>query len=59
MARAAHYTLAALAERFGLELKGDGERVIDGVATLENAGPSQLAFLANPLYRKQLANTRA
>ncbi len=59
MARAAHYTLAALAERFGLELKGDGERVIDGVATLENAGPSQLAFLANPLYRKHLANTRA
>jgi UDP-3-O-[3-hydroxymyristoyl] glucosamine N-acyltransferase len=48
------HTAAALAERFGLTLRGDGDRRIDGVATLARAGASQLAFLANPRYRSQL-----
>lgn len=50
---------ADLADRFGLEMRGDGDVQVDGVATLANAGPSQLAFLANPRYREQLAATRA
>jgi len=54
------YTLAELAERFGLELERarGGER-IGGVATLADAGPGHLAFLANPHYRGQLKATHA
>ena len=33
--------------------------VILRMATLENAGPGAIAFLANPKYRAQLAATRA
>lgn len=52
-------TLAELAERFGLELRGDGATRIRGVATLAGAGEGQLAFLANPRYRRDLASTAA
>ncbi|OHE81183.1 MAG: UDP-3-O-(3-hydroxymyristoyl)glucosamine N-acyltransferase [Lysobacterales bacterium GWF1_69_6] len=52
-------TLAELAERFGLELRGDGATRIRGVATLAGAGEGQLAFLANPRYRRDLATTAA
>lgn len=58
MSRPSHRT-ADLAERFALRLHGDGDVVLDGVATLANAGPGKLAFLANPRYRAQLAQTRA
>ncbi len=51
--------LGDIAARFGLELHGDGSRLIEGVATLAHAGPGQLGFLANPRYRGQLASTRA
>jgi UDP-3-O-[3-hydroxymyristoyl] glucosamine N-acyltransferase len=51
--------LRELAERFGLAVSGDADAVIDGVGTLAGAGPSQLGFLANPAYRRQLAATRA
>ena len=53
------FSAAALAERFGLALRGDGDRRIDGVATLARAGASQLAFLANPRYRSQLIGCSA
>lgn len=56
---AAGIPLGELADRFGLELRGDPEHRIDAVATLASAGPSQLGFLANPRYRPQLAGTRA
>ncbi len=55
----AGFTAAALADRFALELKGDGEAVVSGVATLANAGPDRLSFLSNPRYRGQLAESRA
>jgi UDP-3-O-[3-hydroxymyristoyl] glucosamine N-acyltransferase len=58
MSRPSHRA-ADLAERFALRLHGDGAVVLDGVATLANAGPGKLAFLANPRYRAQLAQTRA
>jgi UDP-3-O-[3-hydroxymyristoyl] glucosamine N-acyltransferase len=54
-----NYTVAELAERFGLAFKGDGSHVIDGVGTLAGAGPSQLSFLSNSKYTAQLADTRA
>ncbi len=50
---------ADLAGRFALQLHGDGDVLLDGVATLANAGPGKLAFLANPRYRAQLGQTRA
>ncbi|MFN3884293.1 MAG: UDP-3-O-(3-hydroxymyristoyl)glucosamine N-acyltransferase [Rhodocyclaceae bacterium] len=52
-------TLGEIIARFGGELRGDPGRAIVGLATLENAGPDQLSFLANPKYRRQLATTRA
>jgi UDP-3-O-[3-hydroxymyristoyl] glucosamine N-acyltransferase len=53
------FTLAGLAETFGLALRGDGSVVVHGVGTLAGAGPAQLSFLANPRYRRELAATRA
>jgi UDP-3-O-[3-hydroxymyristoyl] glucosamine N-acyltransferase len=53
------HDLASLAARFDLQLRGDGETIIDGVGTLSGAGGSQLAFLSNPRYTGQLADTRA
>jgi UDP-3-O-[3-hydroxymyristoyl] glucosamine N-acyltransferase len=52
-------TLRELAERFGCELDGDASRVVTRVATLANADGDAIAFLANPLYKSQLAQTRA
>ena len=49
------FTSGELADRFGLELRGDAGLRIDGVATLARAEAGQLAFLANSRYRAQLA----
>lgn len=54
----AAYSASGLAERFGLKLHGE-DRQVTGVATLADATPSQLAFLANPRYRSQLGQTQA
>ncbi len=51
--------LAELAARLGCELRGDGEREIRGVGGLDDAGPGELSFLANPRYAGKLAATRA
>ena len=51
--------LRDLAAQLGCELKGDGEIEITGVAGLEQAGPSDLTFLANPKYAPKVRNTRA
>lgn len=53
------YTASELAERFALTVHGDGSARVQGVATLATAGNGQLAFLANPRYRSQLADSRA
>lgn len=53
------YTAQDIAGRFGLQLHGDGNAAIHGVATLAHAGPGQLSFLANPRYRAQLADSHA
>ena len=53
------HSLAELSGQFGLHLLGDGKLLVDGVGTLASAGPSQVTFLANPSYRKQLPLTRA
>ena len=55
----ANYTLADLARRFALDLRGDGGVCIDGVASLATAQETQLGFLANPRYRGELKTTQA
>jgi UDP-3-O-[3-hydroxymyristoyl] glucosamine N-acyltransferase len=52
-------TLGELAARFGCELRGDPKAVVARVATLSGATADAVTFLANPLYRGQLAGTRA
>jgi UDP-3-O-[3-hydroxymyristoyl] glucosamine N-acyltransferase len=52
-------TLLELAQRLGADLVGDGSRVIASVATLQEAAPGQLSFLANPKYRALLRATNA
>ena len=52
------YPLSRIAEALGLRLQGD-DIVITGVNTLDEAGPTELSFLANPRYAPQLASTRA
>ena len=51
--------LDEIVARLGGEVVGDGDTLISRIATLENSGPGDLAFLANPKYRNQLATTRA
>ncbi len=51
--------LGQLAEHLGATLRGDPETQITGLATLQEAGPAQLSFLANPQYRKYLAGSQA
>jgi UDP-3-O-[3-hydroxymyristoyl] glucosamine N-acyltransferase len=54
-----NYTVAELAERFGLAFHGDGSRRISGVGTLAAAQADQLSFLSNSRYTAQLAATEA
>jgi len=53
------YSLDQLAELCGGKVDGDGRVLIRQVNTLEHAAEGELAFLANPKYRKQLADSRA
>jgi len=52
------YLLSEIAARFGGELIGEDIRV-ERVATLEAAGPSDIVFVGDPKYAKQLATTAA
>ncbi|HTW64165.1 MAG TPA: UDP-3-O-(3-hydroxymyristoyl)glucosamine N-acyltransferase [Bryobacteraceae bacterium] len=51
--------LGDLAARLGCELHGDPEIEITGVAGVEQAGPGDVTFLANPKYAPRAKNTRA
>lgn len=51
--------LSELAARLGCRLIGDGAIPITGVAGMEQAGSSQLTFLANPKYAHKVKDTRA
>jgi UDP-3-O-[3-hydroxymyristoyl] glucosamine N-acyltransferase len=52
-------SLGELATEFGCELVGDPEVRVDRVATLVNASPESVGFLASPAYRNELLATRA
>jgi len=51
--------LREIAEALGCQLEGDGELEITGLAPIEQAGPSELTFLANPKYSPKVKSTRA
>lgn len=53
------YTLAEVADLLGAELVGDGERSIEGIRPLDEAGPEHLSFLHNPKYVAQASESRA
>lgn len=53
------YRLGDLAERVGGRVVGDPDRWVERVATLEEAGPGDLAFFLNPRYRREAETTRA
>ncbi|MDX1588965.1 MAG: UDP-3-O-(3-hydroxymyristoyl)glucosamine N-acyltransferase [Oleiphilaceae bacterium] len=52
-------TLAAIARMLDATLQGDGDIPVEGIGTLEKAGPGQISFMTNPRYQKHLAGTRA
>ena len=53
------YRLGEIAERFGGELAGDPDIVVDQIASLESAGPANITFLSKPQYAPLLKSTRA
>ncbi|WP_321952922.1 UDP-3-O-(3-hydroxymyristoyl)glucosamine N-acyltransferase [Paraburkholderia bannensis] len=53
------FTLEAIAGQFGGEVVGDATHRVGSLAPLDQAGPQQLAFLANPKYLSQVETTRA
>jgi UDP-3-O-[3-hydroxymyristoyl] glucosamine N-acyltransferase len=52
-------TVAEIVARLGGECVGDTSLAIERIAPLEAAGAADIAFLANPKYRAQLASTKA
>lgn len=53
-------TLQELADRLGCRLEGGtGSARVTGVAGLDEAGPGDVTFLANPAYAPRVASTRA
>ncbi|WP_018918250.1 UDP-3-O-(3-hydroxymyristoyl)glucosamine N-acyltransferase [Vreelandella zhanjiangensis] len=54
-----HHTLADIARHLGVAFAGDADKPIRGLATLKEAKPDQVAFLANRAYLKDLATTQA
>src|SRR5438132_879973 len=52
-------TLGDLAAVAAAELVGDPSSLIEGVNTLDEAGPTDLSFLSNPLYTEAMKHTKA
>jgi len=53
------YSLKDLANKVKGELVGDPEVVINSIATIQNASPGCISFLANPKYNKFLIDSSA
>ena len=51
--------LGELASRLGADLRGDPEVEVTGVKGIEEAGPSEITFVANPKYAGLARKTRA
>ena len=53
------FSLEDIVQRFGGEVVGNGSQRVSSLAPLDQAGPDQLAFLANPKYDTFLSETKA
>ncbi len=51
--------LKELAEWLGGKVVGDGDVEISGVASIDEANPGEITFIANPKYLPKLAQTKA
>jgi UDP-3-O-[3-hydroxymyristoyl] glucosamine N-acyltransferase len=51
--------LGELASQLGAELRGDASLEVTGVKGLEEAGPTEVTFVANPRYASLARSTRA
>ena len=51
--------LGELATRLGAELRGDAELEVTGVKGIEEAGPAEVTFVANPKYGGLARKTKA
>jgi UDP-3-O-[3-hydroxymyristoyl] glucosamine N-acyltransferase len=51
--------LGELANRLGAELRGDAEVEVTGVKGIEEAGPNEVTFVANPRYTALARKTQA
>jgi len=51
--------LGELARQLGAELRGDAEVEITGVRGIEDAGPNEITFVANPRYASLARSTKA
>ena len=51
--------LGELATKLGAELRGDAELEVTGVKGIEEAGPAEITFVANPKYAGLARKTRA
>ncbi len=52
-------SLGELATRFGCELIGDPDTVVNDVSSLRNAGAESLSFLSSSAYKQELPKTTA
>lgn len=53
------YSLSAIAQHIGGEVKGDGDHTIESMGTLANAQPHQLSFMTHNKYASELRATKA
>jgi len=53
------FRLSDLAARIGAAVVGGGDVVVSGIAPIEEAGPGQVTFLANPKYLRFAKDSRA
>jgi UDP-3-O-[3-hydroxymyristoyl] glucosamine N-acyltransferase len=51
--------LGELATRLGAELRGDAELEVNGIKGIEEAGPTEITFVANPKYASLARKTQA
>ncbi len=51
--------LGELATRLGAELRGDADLEVTGVKGIEEAGPTEVTFVANPSYTGLARKTQA
>ena len=52
-------TLSDIAELLQVPLRGDGGLRVTGIASLEEAGPTDLSFITSAAFLRELGTTRA